>query len=230
MDSFSQGRYIAKALSTGALLLGLVACAEPSNAQQEKAMQEATSADLRREQDRVAALVDAAAPERSAPMMTWDGYPALQPGPELTPDQLQKQVAALAQALHAQADSEPAKVERLLGLALPPDAKGERRGVTGRVGQGTYDWAVWKGSPNLPGHRAELTLTPNACLDYDTLKKQMEANGFRVYVPTFGDDQRITFDKIVGPSLGLYIAATPDRRDAPTCVTAVSFEMERSDA
>ncbi|TSK03042.1 hypothetical protein FPL06_15800 [Xanthomonas citri pv. glycines] len=208
----------------------MAACAEPSNPPQEKAMQEATSADLQQEQDRVAAISDAALPEGSAPMMTWDGYPALQPGPELTPGQLQNQVEALAQALHAQADSEPAKVERVLGLALPPDAKGGRRGVTGRVGQGTYDWAVWKGSPNLPGHRVELSLTPDACLDYDTLKKQMEANGFRVYVPTFGDDQRITFDKIVGPSLGLYVAVTPDRRNAPTCVAVVSFEMERSDA
>lgn len=226
----NKGTRIAKAFSTAAFLLGLAACSEPSSAHQEKAMQEATPADLQREQDRAAAVSDAALPPGPAPMMTWDGYPALQPGPELTPDQLLKQIEAIAQALHAQADSEPAKVERLLGLALPPDAKGERRGVTGRVGQGTYDWAVWKGSPNLPGHRVELTLTPNACLDYDTLKKQMEANGFRVYVPTFGDDQRITFDKIVGPSLGLYIAATPDRRDAPSCVTVVSFEMERSDA
>ncbi|MBO9791101.1 hypothetical protein J7391_03935 [Xanthomonas phaseoli pv. dieffenbachiae] len=208
----------------------MAACAAPSNAHQEKAMKEPTSADVRREQDRVAALVDAAAPERSAPMMTWDGYPALQPGPELRPGQLLKQIEALAQALHTQADSDPTEVERVLGVGLPPDGKGERRGVTGKAGKGTYDWAVWKGSPNLPGHRVELTLTPDACLDYDTLKKQMEANGFRVYVPTFGDDQRITFDKIVAPSLGLYIAVTPDRRDAPTCVTVVSFEMERSDA
>ncbi|MGS0501245.1 hypothetical protein ACQR5S_13565 [Xanthomonas oryzae pv. oryzicola] len=193
-------------------------------------MQELTSAELKREQDRVAALVDAAAPERSAPMVTWDGYPALQPGTELTLSQLQQQVQTLAKALHAQADSDPANVERVLGVGLPPDSKGERRGVTGKLGQGTYEWAVWKGSPNLPGHRVELTLTPNACLAYEALKKQMEADGFRMYVPTFGDDQRITFDKIVGPSLGLYIAVTPDRRDVPTCVTVVSFEMERSDA
>ncbi|PPT23480.1 hypothetical protein XarCFBP6771_01595 [Xanthomonas arboricola] len=208
----------------------MAACAAPSNAHQEKAMKEPTSADVRREQDRVAALVDAAAPERSSPMMTWDGYPALQPGPELTPSQLLKQVEVLAQALHTQADSDPANVERILGTRLPPDAKGERRGVTGKVGQGTYDWAVWKGSPNLPGHRVELTLSPNACLAYDALKKQTEADGFRVYVPTFGDDQRITFHKIVSPSLGLYIAVTPDKRDAPTCVTVIVFEMERSDA
>jgi hypothetical protein len=230
MDYFSQGRCIAKALSAGALLFGLAACAEPSNAQQEKAMQEATSADLQREQDRAAAISDAALPSDSAPMMTWDGYPALQPGPALTSDQLLKQVEALAQALHAQADSDPGKVERVLGIELPPDAKGERRGVTGTVGKGTYDWAVWKGSSNLPGHRVELTLTPDACLAYDALKRQMDTNGFRAYVPTFGDDKRITFDKIVGPSLGLYIAVTPDRRDEPTCVTVVSFEMERSDA
>ncbi|WP_238692068.1 hypothetical protein [Xanthomonas arboricola] len=88
MDSLRQGHRIAKVVSTSALLLVLAACAEPSNAHQEKAMQDVTSADLKREQDRVAALVDAAPPERSAPMMTWDGYPALQPGDEHTPEQL----------------------------------------------------------------------------------------------------------------------------------------------
>lgn len=193
-------------------------------------MQEVTAADIQREQDRAAAISDAALPPGSAPMMTWDGYPTLQPGPEHTPGQLLKQIGALAQSLHAQSDSEPANVERILGIALPPDAKNERRGVSGEVGEGTYDWAVWKGSPKLPGHRVELTLTSNACLAYEPLKKQMEADGFQVYVPTFGDDQRITFHKIVGPSLGLYIAVTPDRRDAPTCVTVIRFKMEHSDA
>ncbi|MGV7196878.1 hypothetical protein [Xanthomonas axonopodis] len=91
-------------------------------------MKQPTSADVRREQDRAAALVDAAAPERSAPMMTWDGYPALQPGAEHTPDQLLKQIRALAKALHVQADSAPANLERVLGIALPPDTKHERRG------------------------------------------------------------------------------------------------------
>lgn len=193
-------------------------------------MREATSADLQREQDRVAAVSDAALPSGSAPMMTWDGYPALQPGAEHTSNQLLKQIEVLAQSLHSQADSDPANVERVLGVALPPDAKHERRGVSGKVGQGTYAWAVWKASPKQPGHRVELTLTPSACLAYGALKKQMEADGFHLYVPTFGDDQRITFHKIVGPSLGLYIAATPNLRDAPTCVTVISFEMERSDA
>jgi len=230
MDIFNKGTHITKAFSTGALLLGLAACAEPSKAQQEKAVQEATSADLQREQDRAAAISDAALPPGSSPMMSWAGYPAFKAGPELTSNQLFKQIQAIALAFHAQADSEPANVERLLGIELPPDAEGERRGVSGKTGNGTYGWAVWKGSPNLPGHRVELTLTPDGCLAYDTLKKQMEADGFRVYVPTFGDDQRITFDKTVGPSLGLYIATTPDQRDAPTCVRVVSFEMERSDA
>jgi hypothetical protein len=105
-----------------------------------------------------------------------------------------------------------------------------RGGGSGKVGQGTYDWAVWKASPKQPGHRVELTLTPNACLAYGALKKQMEADGFHLYVPTFGDDQRFTFHKIVGPSLGLYVAATPNLPDAPAGVTVISFEMERSDS
>ncbi|MCC8501647.1 hypothetical protein LN565_04965 [Xanthomonas euvesicatoria pv. euvesicatoria] len=230
MDSFSQGRCIAKTLSTGALLLGLVACAEPSNAHQEKAMQDVTSADLKHEQDRVAAISDAALPPGSAPMMTWDGYPALQPGPELSPNQLLEQVQAMVKAIRSYGDSAPSKVEQVLGVALPPDAKQERRGVTGRVGKGSYSWAVWKPYPESPGHIVELTLTPDACVAYDAIRAPLEASGFRVYVPTFGDDQRISFDTAVGPSLALFIAVTPDRRESPTCATVVSFELDRRDA
>ncbi|WDJ79058.1 hypothetical protein JH282_16460 [Xanthomonas campestris pv. campestris] len=208
----------------------MAACAEPSNAHQEKAMQEVTSADLKREQDRVAAISDAALPPDSSPMMTWNGYPALQPGPELSPHQLLEQIQALAKSIRAYGDSHPSKVEQVLGVALPPDAKQERRGGTGRVGKGSYSWAVWKPYPESPGHIVELTLTPDACLAYDAIKAPLEADGFRVYVPTFGDDQRISFDKAVGPSLGLFIAVTPDRRESPTCATVVSFELDRRDA
>lgn len=91
-------------------------------------MKEPTSADVRREQDKAAAISDAALPPGSAPMMTWDGYPSLQPGPEHSSEQLLKQIRALAKALHVQADSDPANVEHVLGIALPPDAKHERRG------------------------------------------------------------------------------------------------------
>lgn len=187
MESSIQGRYIPKALSAGALLWELAACAEPSVTHQQDAMQEMTSADLQREQVRVAAVSDAALPSGSAPMMTWDGHPALQPGAEHTPGQLFKQIEALAHALRAQADSDPDQIERILGIALPPDAKNERRGVSGKVGQGRYDWGVWKASPKLPGHRVELTLTPKTCLACDVLKKQFAAApcSFRADRPTY---------------------------------------------
>ncbi|PPT29256.1 hypothetical protein XabCFBP2524_21970 [Xanthomonas axonopodis pv. begoniae] len=193
-------------------------------------MQDVTSAELKREQDRVAAISDAAVPPGSAPMMTWKGYPALQPGPELSPHQLLAQVQALAKAIRGYSDSDPSKVEQVLGLVLPPDAEQERRGVSGRVGKGSYSWAVWKPYSESPAHTVELTLTTDACLVYDAIRGPLEASGFRIYVPTFGDDQRISFDTAVGPSLGLFIAVTPDRRDAPTCVTVVSFELDRRDA
>lgn len=192
-------------------------------------MKEPTSADVRREQDRVAALVDAAAPERSAPMMTWDGYPALQPGLS-TPSTscLNKSKRSPSPFTSKQTPIPPTWSDFWESRFLQTPSRsagGDRQGGTGHLRLGCVE-----GRAQAPGHRVELTLTPNACLAYEALKKQMEADGFRVYVPTFGDDQRITFDKIVGPSLGLYIAVTPDRRDAPTCVTVVSFEMERSDA
>ncbi|APP78017.1 hypothetical protein BJD12_19855 [Xanthomonas vesicatoria ATCC 35937] len=208
----------------------MAACAEPSNAHQEKTMQDVSSADLKREQDRVAAISDAALPPGSSPMMTWNGYPALRPGPELSPHQLLEQIQALAKAIHSYSDSDPSRVERVLGLVLPPDAKQERKGVSGRVGKGSYSWAVWKPYPESPGHTVELTLTRDACLVYDAIRGPLEASGFHVYVPTFGDDQRISFDKAVGPSLGLFIAVTPDRRESPTCATVVSFELDRRDA
>ncbi|WIH07039.1 hypothetical protein KHF85_19795 [Xanthomonas translucens pv. graminis] len=208
----------------------MAACAESSNAHQEKAMKEASSTDIQREQDRVAAIVDAAAPERSAPAEQWKGYPELSSGPELTPSQLLQQVQAMAKAFRVYHDSDPRKVEQVLGMALPPDAKQERNGVSGRVGTGSYSWAVWKPYPESPGHIVELTLTQHACLAYDAIKAPLIASGFRIYVPTFGDDKRISFDKEVGPSLGLFIAATPDRRESPTCVTVVSFELDRRDA
>lgn len=230
MSIFSREMRIANVLSTSVLLLGVAACAESSNAHQEKAMREVTSTDLRREQDRVAAISDAALPPGPAPMMTWDGYPALQPGPELSPEQLLQQIQAMTQAIRGYGDSDPSRVEQVLGVALPLDAKQERRGVTGRVGKGSYSWAVWKPYVKSPGHIVELTLTPDACLAYDAIKTPLETSGFRIYVPTFGDDQRISFDRALAPSLGLFIAVTPDRRESPTCVTVVSFELDRRDA
>ncbi len=218
------------ALSAMTLMLGLMACSEAPSANQEAVMQDAIHADLKREQDRVAAISDAALPPDDGSMMQWDGYPELSPGPELTADRLLQQVQAMAKALRAYSDTEPNNIEQVLGVTLPPDAKQERHGVTGRVGAGGYDWAVWKPFDGSAGHIVELTLTPDACLAYDAIKAPLEAEGFRVYVPTFGDDKRISFDKKVGPSLGLYIAATPDNRDAPRCVRVVSFELDSRDA
>lgn len=196
-------------------------------------MQDASlSAELKREQDNAAAISDAAISDPSPLVDNEDGYPALKPGPEQTSAVLNSMVLRLAQALHSQRDSDPDKVEQLLGFSLPPDAQGKRRGLTGKVGIGIYELAVWKPSPKHPGHRVELVLSPieSCVLTYDALNKPLVAEGFKVFVPTFGDDQRITFHKIVAPSLGLYIEVTPDHRDAPHCVSVVSLEMERADA
>jgi hypothetical protein len=229
MGYVRQGSAIAKALPAAVLFLGFAACAAPPNAHQQDAAQSVTSADVQREQDRIAqSIVDAATPLLLS-LATWNGYSELPPGPELGASQLLQQVDAMARAIRTYRDSEPRKVEQVLGMPLPPDAKQERRGVSGRVGTGRYSWAVWKLSPNNPGHIVELTLTPDACLAYDVIRAPLEARGFRVYVPTFGDDQRISFDKAAGPSLGLFIAVTPDRRESPKCVTVVSFELDRRD-
>jgi len=226
MDNFGKGM---AALLTVALSLASVACAAPTDAQQEKAMQEAMELKIRQEQDRAAAISDEAAALDSRPLKPFLGYADLPSGPALTADQILGMVQALAGGLRTADDFEPASVEKLLGLKLPPDADNDRRGVAGRMGEGRYSWAVWKLYAGRPGQFVELELSDGACLPHKTVWDGLVADGFGVFVPPFGDDPRVMFDKKVAPSLGLYIAATPDDRDAPTCFTAVSFELDRID-
>jgi len=91
MDTLSQGRCIANALSAGTLLLGLAACFAPSDPHRDNVVREVTAADVQREQDHAPAISDAALPRGAAPMMAWDGYAGLQAGPDHTPGELLKQ-------------------------------------------------------------------------------------------------------------------------------------------
>jgi hypothetical protein len=230
MDSVCNGGCIPIALIAGTLMLGAVACAQPSKANQEKSMQDAMAADIQREQNNAVAIVDAAIPAEAGPAVSWDGYPPMKPGAEQTPQSLIEQVHRLAASLRSYADSEPQRVEEILGTALPPDSEGRRRGVTGDVGAGTYSWAVWKSSPDGGGQAIELTVAPaEACLDFQLLKSPLVDDGFRMHVPAFGDDQRITFYKSVSPSLTLYVAMKVDVRHAPTCASVVNMEIAQSE-
>ncbi|MFG6108153.1 hypothetical protein [Stenotrophomonas nematodicola] len=231
MDITCKGRCIPMGLIAGALIVGLVACAQPSKANQEKSMQDAMAADIQREQDNAVAIVDAAIPRETGPVISWAGYPPMKPGAAQTPQSLIDQVHKLADSLRSYADSDPQRVEEVLGTALSPDSEGRRRGVTGKVGAGTYEWAVWKFSPDGGGQAIELTVAPaEACLDFQLLKSPLVDNGFRMHVPAFGDDQRITFYKSVSPSLTLYVSIKVDVRDAPTCASVVNLEVAPSDA
>ncbi|WP_312320193.1 hypothetical protein [Stenotrophomonas sp.] len=190
-------------------------------------MQDAVSAKIQREQDKAAAISDSFVPEGAAVPTVWNGFPALKSGPELSSAEIVGQVHALAMTLRTYADAQPEDVARVLGIAMPPDAEGRRRGVSGKVGSGAYEWAVWKRSPSAAGHSVELVLTPaDACLSFDALSKPLLEDGFRMYVPTYGDDRRITFDRAVDSGLTLYVAVTVDRREAPTCGRIVMLELE----
>lgn len=226
-----KGRCILMALIAGVLVMGVVLCAQPSKANQENAMQDVMAADIQREQENALAIVDAAVSKETASTGKSDGYPPMKPGPEQTPQNLIAQVHKLVNSLHSYSDSDTARVEKILGTALPPDNEGRRHGATGKLGDGTYEWAIWKLSPSGDGQTIELTVRPaEACLDFQRLKAPLMADGFRMHVPAFGDDQRITFHKPVGHSLTLYVAMKVDVRSAPTCASAVNLEMVPSEA
>jgi len=213
------------AFSTVALLLGPVACAAPPEAQQEKAVQDATELQIRQAQERAATILDAAAATEQRPLETSTGYAELSPGPALTEAQILEKIQALAVSLQAAADSDPENLQKVLALTLPPDARNDRRGVTGRIGEGSYSWAVWDAFPHRPGQFVQLRLSKDACLSFPALKSRLEADGFTAYVPPFPDDPRITFDRHVAPSLSLFVAVMVDTLEAPACFTTVDFKL-----
>lgn len=191
-------------------------------------MQEAMELKIRQEQDRAAAISDEAAALDSRPLKPFLGYADLPSGPALTADQILGMVQALAGGLRTADDFEPASVEKLLGLKLPPDSRNERRGVAGRLGEGRYSWAVWDVFSDRPGQFIQLKISTDACLSYPALKARMEAEGFVAYVPPFDDDPRITFDRRVAPPLSLYVGVMVDSLQSPACVSAADFKLGRS--
>lgn len=225
-----KGCRILVAALVGAVALAVSACAQPTKNNKHDAMQDAVSAEIQREQDKAAAISDSLVPEGAEVPPEWKGFPALKPGPELSSAELVAQVHGLAKGLRTYADADPENVARVLGIAFPADAEDRRRGVSGKVGSSTYDWAVWKRSPSAAAHSVQLVLSPaEACLSFDALSKPLRADGFTMYVPTYGYDRRITFYKPVDSGLTLYVAVTVDRREAPTCGRIVMLELEPSD-
>ncbi len=210
MDRYRKRRRIPPALLTWLLALGISACAQPS--------------------DKAAAIAGAEPPGEAPPQLKWTGYPAMKAGPAFSASALADQIHTLARTLRTYADAEPDRVQNALGVALPDDADGRRRGIRGTTGNGTYTWAVWKRSTSSAGNSVQLSLEQtDACLGFDALKAPLLAEGFEMYVPTFGDDDRITFYKPVESSLTLYVAVSVDRRDAPSCARTVMLELEPSD-
>ncbi len=192
-------------------------------------MQDATELQIRQAQDGAAAIADEAASLDNRSIKPFAGYAELSPGPVLTEAQMLEKILALASAYRAAGDSEPERLEKILGLKLPPDVRNQRWGAAGRIGEGRYSWAAWKLDRQRPGLFIELTMSPQACLSYTPLSRQLGEDGFAAVVPTFGYDQRITFHRRVAPSVSLFVVVRPDRRDDPTCFTTVTFQLGRND-
>ncbi|AWH17412.1 hypothetical protein C1922_08910 [Stenotrophomonas sp. ZAC14D2_NAIMI4_7] len=185
---------------------------------------------MQREQDKAAAIVDSVIPDVHGPVLTLKEEPPLKPGPALSASRLIEQVHSLARALRRYADTEPDRVQRVLGIALPHDAEGQRRGTTGKFDTGTYTWTVSRSSFVPEGNTVRLSLDPpTLCLSVDELKAPLLADRFKKYVPTFGDDDRIMFYKPVESQLTLYVHIAVDRLAKPTCGRTVTFDIAPSD-
>lgn len=217
------------------LLAGLLALAAPAGAQAPQPqwpepIPPITDADVQREQDKAAAIADSLIPDAHGRVLTLKEDPPLKPGPALSASRLIEQVHSLARALRRYADIEPDRVQRVLGVALPHDAEGQRRGTTGTFDTGTYAWTVSKSSFVPEGNTVRLSLDPpTLCLSVDELKAPLLADRFKMYVPTFGDDDRILFYKPVESQLTLYVHIAVDRLDTPTCGRTVTFDIAPSD-
>lgn len=230
MRSSKRGRNPRYVAIGSALILALSACAKPAPSHQENNMQDAMVTDTRAAHDQPAAFSDASIPTDSAPMPDLGDYPVLVKGPELTVNRVVEQVRDLANALKSQHDFSVDQVQKVLAIDLPPDASARRRGMQGVIGAGSYSWAVWKPVATQDSHRVALTLAPpDACLSFDALTQPLLAEGFQLYTPTSGDDRRITVHKTVASGDLLFLSITVDDRNAPTCASRVTFEMEPRD-
>lgn len=224
------GRYLRCWLVAAALILALSACAKPIDHNQGSDAQDESAIEMRAAQDQAAAFSDASIPTDSAPMPDLGDYPVLAKGPELTVNRVVEQVRDLANALKSQHDFSVDQVQKVLAIDLPPDASARRRGVQGAIGAGSYAWAVWKPVATQDSHRIALTLAPvDACLSFDAVTQPLLAEGFQLYTPTSGDDRRITVHKTVASGDLLFLSITVDDRNAPTCASRVTFEMEPRD-
>jgi hypothetical protein len=193
-------------------------------------------AELRAEQDKAAAIVDAAADEAGSALppveaIASGGYSALPAGPEQSPEALLKSIVRAASALNSYGDTDPANVARLTGLELGLDAKGQRHGAQGALGKGRYEVAVWKPYPRDPSYLIELRVKPpEVCeLSFAAMKAVMVAAGFRVSKSARGHDPLVSFDRAAHGGLGVYVIASTDSHDAPNCVSVVTLKMEPRD-
>ncbi len=217
------------------LLAGVLALATPAGAQapppqRPEPIPPITDADVQREQDKAAAIVDSVIPDVHGPVLTLKEDPPLKPGPALSASRLTEQVHSLARALRRYADTEPDRVQRVLGIALPYDAEGRHRGTAGKFDTGTYAWTVSRSTTVPVANSVRLSLNPpTLCLSIDELKAPLLADRFKMYVPTFGDDDRILFYKPVESQLTLYVHIAVDRLDKPTCGRTVTFDIAPSD-
>lgn len=237
MDFVSNGRFpLDQWLRLAALLTlsaGLAACAPKparSDATQEIQMN-GPMADVRAEQDRVAALVDEIAQQTSAHSEPTHGSePAPLPsGPALSAQALEAGIVRLINALVGEEQTTPQAVSTLLDVALAPDGRGRITGATGALGEGTYEIAVWPASAGNPGHQVSIRVHPkttNCALTVSRLTEVLDAAGYTGKPLPRPLGPSLSFSKVVGANK-LFVFLDTDAHAAPRCVHHVSVELER---
>jgi hypothetical protein len=231
---------IARRVALGVMFASLVACAQhPAGAQdtQEKAMQgrPPTDADVEAAGNRAAADSDAAAAAASVgdrPSTTATSYADLPPGPALTAAELMSGFVRVAAAIASAQDTSAARVSEVSGWKLKLDERGERAGIRGQLGQGHYELAVWKTTPNIVGYRVELTVNPrqkDGCeLELALLQQQLQTAGFEGKKAPRFTKPLIVFRK-AGQPVNTYVNVLTDDHDAPQCAYLANIELESTD-
>ncbi|MEG2805351.1 hypothetical protein [Stenotrophomonas sp.] len=222
------------------ILLTTQACGQvPAGNQLPKGaeMEDQTASDkvLRVQQDRAAAMADAAVDEASAQATSGalirDGYSPLPQGPEVTADVLVKAVVRLADTLESREDMVPAHVAPAMALGMMPDGRHQRTGVQGSIGAAHYELAAWKRSERNPGHSIELTVRPSeSCvISFKSLHDPLVETGFSVSRNAVGFKPMVYFARAAANGLALHVILDTEGHRDPLCVSRVRLEMEPLD-
>lgn len=188
---------------------------------------------VRASQDQAAAMVDMAADEASKAhpsAVKQSDYAPLPQGPETTAEALVEAILRMAKTFESPSDMVQTHVAKVTAIGMLPDSRGERSGVQGKIGNGRYEFAVWKRYKKNPGESVELTVRPSesCALAFMSLNDPLIAAGFSVASSAPGFKPIIYFGRELSSGFGLHVIVSADSHTDPRCVSRVRLEMERT--